>query len=492
MEGIIVKNISNDYVVLCKNGEYTCKPRGKFRNDKITPLVGDTVVIDPDNKYILDIKPRKNMLIRPSVANIDQALIVTSVKEPDFSTNLLDKLLVVITYNNIEPIICLTKLDLLNDSELKETKKYIKYYESIGYKVILNTDKKELKEILKNKLTVITGQSGAGKSTLLNTLDKNLELKTNEISKALGRGKHTTRHVELYHIYDGLVVDTPGFSAIDLSDIPNIGISDNMKEMYDVILQKYDRFIRSDDDAEFSPNFLEYMDKCLEYFQDDEKILCVTGYSYPVQWDVSEGSTVLKENFICPMWGTGFWTKKYLMARQDIRNNELYKDFSVYIQGNYMKKGIIGKMTDAAICDYLHGGLVLNKEESIMHSTTDVALRVYLMLKNKYAIMPVESKVRNCGFDGTGTYCQDTAKKFDSKQASTYNYSFQKIDTKDTFNISLNLKNNLSINKQKLNEFDKRKRSTLFLWRLKVFLFKILGETRYKKVLEFVREKRGK
>lgn len=233
MEGIIIKNISNDYVVLCKNGEYTCKPRGKFRNDKITPLVGDNVIIDPDNKYILDIKPRKNMLIRPSVANIDQALIVTSVKEPDFSTNLLDKLLVVITYNNIEPVICLTKLDLLNDSELKEIKKYIKYYESVGYKVILNTDKKELKEILKNKLTVITGQSGAGKSTLLNTLDKNLKLKTNEISKALGRGKHTTRHVELYHIYDGLVVDTPGFSAIDLSDIPNIAIRDNMKEMYD-------------------------------------------------------------------------------------------------------------------------------------------------------------------------------------------------------------------------------------------------------------------
>lgn len=233
MEGIIIKNISNDYVVLCKNGEYTCKPRGKFRNNKIIPLVGDTVVIDPDNKYILDIKPRKNMLIRPSVANIDQALIVTSVKEPDFSTNLLDKLLVVITYNNIEPVICLTKLDLLNEGELKEIKKYIKYYESIGYKIILNTDKKELKEILKNKLTVITGQSGAGKSTLLNTLNKNLELKTNEISKALGRGKHTTRHVELYHIYDGLVVDTPGFSAIDLSDIPNIGIRDNMKEMYD-------------------------------------------------------------------------------------------------------------------------------------------------------------------------------------------------------------------------------------------------------------------
>ena len=233
MEGIIIKNISNDYVVLCKNGEYTCKPRGKFRNDKITPLVGDNVIIDPDNKYILEIKKRKNMLIRPSVANIDQAIIVSSVKEPNFSTNLLDKLLVIVTYNNIIPIICLTKLDLLNESELKEIDMYIKYYSSLGYTVVSNQDKKLIKELLKDKLTVITGQSGAGKSTLLNMLDKSLELKTNAISKALGRGKHTTRHVELYNIDGGLVVDTPGFSAIDLSDIPNIAIRDNMIEMYE-------------------------------------------------------------------------------------------------------------------------------------------------------------------------------------------------------------------------------------------------------------------
>ena len=233
MDGIIIKNISNDYVVLCKNREYTCKPRGKFRNDKITPLVGDNVVIDPDNKYILEIKKRKNMLVRPSVANIDQALIVSSVKEPNFSTNLLDKLLVIITYNNIKPIICLTKLDLLKESELKEIDAYINYYSSLGYVVISNQDKKTIKELLKDKLTVITGQSGAGKSTLLNMLDKNLELKTNAISKALGRGKHTTRHVELYNIDGGLVVDTPGFSAIDLSDMPNIAIRDNMIEMYE-------------------------------------------------------------------------------------------------------------------------------------------------------------------------------------------------------------------------------------------------------------------
>lgn len=272
----------------------------------------------------------------------------------------------------------------------------------------------------------------------------------------------------------------------------NLGPDKNMKEMYDVILQKYDRFIRSDDDVEFSPNFLEYMDKCLEYFQDDENILCVTGYSYPIKWEVSPGSTVLKENFICPMWGTGFWTKKYLKVREDIKNNELYKDFSTYLCGNYMKKAPISKMTDAAICDYLNGGLVLNIEESIMHSTTDVALRVYLILKNKYTIMPVESKVRNCGFDGTGTYCQDISKKFDQKYADTYNYSLQKIDTNNTFTVLLNKQNSIDINKQKLNKFDKRKKITLLFCRAKVFLYKSLGEKRYKKVIEFVRRKRGR
>lgn len=233
MEGLIIKNISNDYLVKVGNQKYVCKPRGKFRNKNITPLVGDRVIIDVDNNYILDILERKNSLIRPSVANIDQALIVTSVKSPDFSTNLLDKLLVIISYNNIEPVICFTKLDLLNDSEREEIDDYINYYESVGYKVVTNENKNNFNDIFRNKLSVITGQSGAGKSSLLNMLDKNLELKTNEISKALGRGKHTTRHVELYEINDGYVVDTPGFSAIDLSDISKIAIRDNMKEMFD-------------------------------------------------------------------------------------------------------------------------------------------------------------------------------------------------------------------------------------------------------------------
>ena len=117
MEGIIIKNQSNDYTVRTSNGLYVCKPRGKFRNDKITPLVGDSVIIDDINNYLLEILPRKNSLIRPPIANIDIALIAVSVKEPNFDSNLLDKLLTIISFNNIEPVICLTKLDLLTEEE---------------------------------------------------------------------------------------------------------------------------------------------------------------------------------------------------------------------------------------------------------------------------------------------------------------------------------------------------------------------------------------
>ena len=129
----VIKNISNDYLVKCENQLYNCKPRGKFRKDKIIPLVGDKVEIDVKDNYILDIKKRKNSLIRPSVANVDKAIIVTSVK-PRLDTNLLDKLLIITSYNNIDSVICFTKLDLLNDDELKNINNLIDYYKKIGYK----------------------------------------------------------------------------------------------------------------------------------------------------------------------------------------------------------------------------------------------------------------------------------------------------------------------------------------------------------------------
>lgn len=230
MKGQIVKIISNLYTVSSNNKIYECHSRGKFRKDNITPVVGDYVVFDNKDNYILEIEKRKNSLIRPLVANIDQAFIVTSVKSPSFSTNLLDKLLIVTKYNGIEPIICLTKLDLLTKEEKKNIKKYIKYYKSLGYRVITNKNLFRIKRMFRGKTTVFTGQTGAGKSTLLNKLDKKLSLETGEISKALGRGKHTTRFVELHELFKGKVLDTPGFSMIDLKNIPNEYIRDSFIE----------------------------------------------------------------------------------------------------------------------------------------------------------------------------------------------------------------------------------------------------------------------
>ena len=230
MEGRIVKLISNDYTVLSNRELYICKSRGKFRNMAISPVVGDIVTFDEKNNYILSLSKRKNELVRPPVSNVDQAVIVTSVKQPDFSTNLLDKLLVIIEFNNIKPIICFTKIDLLDDKEKEDINKYMKYYEKIGYDVYYNDNLDKFKKIFKGKITVFTGQSGAGKSTLLNLLDKTLNLKTDDISLSLGRGKHTTRHVELISLYDGLVADTPGFSSISFKDMSNSDIRDNFIE----------------------------------------------------------------------------------------------------------------------------------------------------------------------------------------------------------------------------------------------------------------------
>ena len=250
MEGIIIKNQSNDYTVRTKKGIYICKPRGKFRNDKIVPLVGDIVVIDDISNYLLEIKPRKNSLIRPTIANVDVAFIVTSVKDPNFDSNLLDKLLTIISYNNIEPIICLTKLDLLTKEEQIKIEEIIYYYQKIGYKVVTNQNIEEIKKIIKDKTVVFAGQSGAGKSSLLNKLDKTLSLQTNEISKALGRGKHTTRCVTLYEIEGGLVADTPGFSSVDFRGMTKLDIRDNMKEMFDNLeLCKYRDCMHIKEDA---------------------------------------------------------------------------------------------------------------------------------------------------------------------------------------------------------------------------------------------------
>lgn len=226
----IIKIISNDYFVSYNSHEYICKSRGKFRKDNIIPQVGDYVIFDIKEKIITDILPRKNILDRPKVANIDQAFIVTSVKQPDFSTNLLDKLLIICENKKINPIICITKKDLLNKQEWSILKPILKYYKKLGFKIVYNNQLWKIKILLKHKTTVFTGQTGAGKSTLMNKLNNSLNLETNEISKALGRGKHTTTIVTLINMYHGKVVDTPGFSSVDLSFLTDEEIRDSFRE----------------------------------------------------------------------------------------------------------------------------------------------------------------------------------------------------------------------------------------------------------------------
>ncbi|WP_028392898.1 ribosome small subunit-dependent GTPase A [Bacillus cihuensis] len=226
-EGKIIKALSGFYYVLDGEEVIQCRGRGVFRKNKITPLVGDSVVYQAENPtdgYVIEIKDRKNELVRPPIANIDQAILVFSAVEPDFSTTLLDRFLVAIEDNEIEPIIIISKIDLVKEADRARLDQYMKDYQDIGYTVIktssITSDGIEvLLPHLAGKTSVFAGQSGVGKSSLLNTIKPELSLETNDISSHLGRGKHTTRHVELIHVGSGLVADTPGFSSLEFMDI---------------------------------------------------------------------------------------------------------------------------------------------------------------------------------------------------------------------------------------------------------------------------------
>ena len=217
MKGQIVKISSDLHFVNFENEIFPCKCRGIFRKEHIIPVVGDYVLFSKEKKLIEEILPRKNTFYRPKVSNIDRAFLITSLKLPDFSLNLLDKFLVLMEINKVEPIICITKSDLVLEDELNKINEVLNYYRNIGYTVVYNTEIDKIKELLENKTSVFTGQTGAGKSTLLNKLNPNWNLETGEISVALGRGKHTTRVVELFDFCNGKVMDTPGFSSLEFN-----------------------------------------------------------------------------------------------------------------------------------------------------------------------------------------------------------------------------------------------------------------------------------
>ncbi len=238
-KGTIIKALSGYYYVKSEGEVYQCRGRGNFRKRKLTPLVGDDVEFESSNKtdgYVLEILERKNELIRPPIANVDQALLIFSAQEPAFNTLLLDRFLVHIEANDILPVICLSKLDLLDQPE--ELKDDLNVYREIGYEVIETSSTEEIgledvRTVFEDKVTVVAGQSGVGKSTLLNALNPELNLETNQISDHLGRGKHTTRHVELIPFGEGLVADTPGFSSLDFVDMEPEDLTIYFPEMRD-------------------------------------------------------------------------------------------------------------------------------------------------------------------------------------------------------------------------------------------------------------------
>ncbi len=228
LNGTIIKGIGGFYYIDTENGIYECRARGIFRKEKLKPTVGDFVkisVLDEKNKKgSLDvIEPRKNMLIRPRVSNVEQAIIVFAAVSPDINIDLLDRFLILVAEQKLDVIICINKIDLDTDKKYENIKNM---YEKSGYKVICLSAEKgigidELKSNLKNKISVFAGPSGVGKSSLINSISPNLQLKTGEISAKIERGKHTTRHAELMQIEENsYIVDSPGFTSLFLEHIP--------------------------------------------------------------------------------------------------------------------------------------------------------------------------------------------------------------------------------------------------------------------------------
>ena len=228
MQGIIVKGIAGFYYVRCTDGiVYECKAKGVFRKDHKKPLVGDLVsmeILDQEKAlgHILEIKDRKNELIRPAVANIDQAMVIFAAAHPMPNLGLLDRFLIQMEHYNIPTIICFNKADLVSNADLENLQQI---YEKAGYRTVLISAKKEqgidlVRELLRGKVTTVAGPSGVGKSTLINLLQDRVIMETGSVSEKIARGKHTTRHSELLEIdRDTFIFDTPGFSSLDVSHL---------------------------------------------------------------------------------------------------------------------------------------------------------------------------------------------------------------------------------------------------------------------------------
>lgn len=237
---LIIKSTAGFYYVLDENGETTeCRARGVFRKQKISPLVGDrvTVEINGESGTVTDINERKNVLVRPPVANLDKLIIVSSVVEPQPNLFILDKLTAMAVDKGIEPVVVFSKADLADASE------YVDIYRKAGIvsfavSSVTGEGTEEFRSVFKDSVCALTGNTGVGKSSLLNALDSELCLPTAHISNKLGRGRHTTRTVELYEMWGGYIADTPGFSSLDFENIEII-----LKENLQFCFPEFEEYI---------------------------------------------------------------------------------------------------------------------------------------------------------------------------------------------------------------------------------------------------------
>lgn len=262
----------------------------------------------------------------------------------------------------------------------------------------------------------------------------------------------------------------------------NYGSARNSAELNRLVQNKYDRWIRTDDDCEFSPNFLEYMDKCLDKYEDDEKIVAVTGYSYPVDWAHKEHSTCIRQNINLSMWGTGFWVKKRLPIEHEISSGKLLRKVR-----HVLKYRLNERMIDICFADYMISALAFRKKtKKLFLGCTDVSMRAYLAIEDKFCITPVVSKVRNYGFDGSGVFCSCIEEKDFGVNAKNYNYPKQEIDCSESFEIELDDdEENLKINRAKLNSFDPPLKKSMKRAQLYAVMVRMFGITCAKVLVAF-------
>ena len=288
--------------------------------------------------------------------------------------------------------------------------------------------------------------------------------------------KYVDGHKRICHYLEGNFSEFASFNVIRHAS--NVGSVRNCRIVREIILSKYDRFIRTDDDAEFSPNFIEYMDKCLMEYEDDDSIVAVTGYSYPVDWKVTEGANHFKENFICPMWGTGFWREKFLKIQKEIEGRCLQKSVPFVL-----KDKLYNRMLTTCRCEYINLCLSFCNEETLIASMTDVAVRMYMSIHDKYVIVPTISKVRNWGFDGSGEYCAKAEQVRGQYNARNYPYAEQQIDESVDFELFPDRLNAVDENKSKMDYFEDIPWHRLMKVRIKIGLYKLLGMNTYCRML---------